>query len=75
MVATPCLAVFRHCTDNRILADHDILGNNTVFYDCTGLDDGAAHDNGIFDLSTFFYLNTGEQDRMLDMFLRSGSRL
>ena len=36
-----------------------------MFHNSTGLDDGSPHDNGILDLCTFFYLNTGEQDRML----------
>ena len=38
IVATPCPSSLRHGTDDRILTDHNVLGNDAVFHNGTGLD-------------------------------------
>ena len=56
----------RHGSNNGIFTDHNIFRDDTVFYNSSGLYDRFAHDNGIFDLRSLFYPDTGEQDRMLN---------
>ena len=63
IVATPCSSPLRHGSNNGIFTDHNIFRDDTVFYNSSGLYDRFAHDNGIFDLRSLFYPDTGEQDR------------